>query len=143
MFITRATRHDHDDVIALLKTNDWQDDVDFKEGTVFIARDGGVIGCLRLVEVEPQTVVVDNVLVREDRRGNGIGSDMMRAAMNSRGGKLFLCCHENRIPFYERLGFSALPGGFHDAPVSVQEYWRKVDDYPTPEGHEHFFLTAR
>ncbi len=143
MFITRATRHDHNDVIALLKTNDWQDDVDFKEGSVFIARDGGVVGCLRLVEVEPQTVVVDNVLVREDRRGNGIGSDLMRGAMNSRGGKLFLCCHENRIPFYERLGFSVLPGGFHDAPVSVQEYWRKVDDYPTPEGHEHFFLTAR
>ncbi|HEV3472297.1 MAG TPA: GNAT family N-acetyltransferase [Actinomycetota bacterium] len=143
MFITRATRHDHDDVIALLRTNDWQDDVDFKEGTVFIARDGGVVGCVRLVEVEPQTVVVDNVLVLEERRGNGIGSDLMRAAMNSRGGKLYLCCHEDRIAFYERLGFSVLPGGFYDAPVSVQEYWRKVDDFPTPEGHEHFFLTMR
>ncbi len=143
MFITRATRHDHDDVIALLRTNDWQDDVDFKEGTVFIARDGGVVGCLRLVEVEPQTVVVDNVLVLEERRGNGIGSDLMRAAMNSRGGKLFLCCHEDRIAFYERLGISVLPGGFYDAPVSVQEYWRKVDDFPTPEGLEHYFLTAR
>ncbi len=143
MFITRATRHDHADVLELLKTNDWQDDIDFKEGTTFIARDGGVVGCLRLVEVAPQTVVVDNVLVHPDRRGNGIGSDLMRAAMNSRGGKLYLCCHEERIAFYERLGFTRLPNGFEDAPPEVQDYWRKVDDYPTPEGHEHFFLTAR
>lgn len=143
MFITRATRHDIEDIVALLKTNDWQDDVDFKEGTGFIARDGGVVGYVRVVEVEPQTVVVDNVLVLEERRGKGIGSDLMRAAMNSRGGKLFLCCHEERIPFYERLGFSVLPGGYYDAPKSVQEYWVKSEDWPVKEGHEHFFLTAR
>lgn len=143
MFITRATRHDSDDILTLLATNEWQDDVDFKEGTGFIARDGGVVGYVRLVEVEPQTVVVDNVLVLAEKRGSGIGSQLMQAAMNSRGGKLFLCCHEERIPFYERLGFSVLPNGYDDAPGSVQEYWRKVDDYPTEPGHVHFFMTAR
>ncbi|MDQ3962391.1 MAG: GNAT family N-acetyltransferase [Actinomycetota bacterium] len=143
MFITRATRHDFAELKELLTPPNEAPEVDPKEGTALIARDGGIIGCVRLVEVEPQTVVVDNVLVVEDRRGKGVGADLMRAAMNSRGGKLFLCCHEERIPFYERLGFSLLPGGFHDAPVSVQEYWRKVDDYPTPEGHEHFYLSAR
>lgn len=143
MFITRATRHDHADVYELLATREWDEDVDLKEGTTFIARDGGVIGCLRLIEVESNTIVIDNVLVREDKRGNGVGSQLMQAAMNSRGGKLFLCCHENRIPFYERLGFSQLPSGFDDAPETVQAYWRRVDDYPTAEGHEHFFLSAR
>ena len=143
MFITRATRHDHADIEALLSTRDWGEQVDLKEGVTFIARDGGVVGCLRLVEVAPQTVVVDNVLVHEDKRGNGIGSSLMRAAMNSRGGTLYLCCHDDRIPFYERLGFGLLPGGFDDAPGPVQDYWRRVGDYPTAPDHEHFFLRAR
>jgi predicted N-acetyltransferase YhbS len=143
MFITRATRHDKDDIRALLATREWAEDTNLDEGTAFIARDGTVIGCVRLIEVEPQTVVIDNVLVREDKRGSGIGSNLMRAAMSSRGGKLYLCCHDDRIPFYERLGFSLLVNGFEEAPVSVQDYWRKVDDYPTEPGHEHFFMTAR
>jgi N-acetylglutamate synthase-like GNAT family acetyltransferase len=141
MFITRATRHDKDDIRDLIGT--WDADVDLNEGKAFIARDGKVIGCVRVVEVEPQTVVVDSVYVDEERRGNGIGSQVMQAAMNSQGGKLFLCCHADRIAFYERLGFSLLPNGFDDAPEAVQSYWRKVDDYPTDEGHEHFFMTAR
>lgn len=143
MFITRATRHDKDDIRELLATHDWAEDTDLDEGKVFIARDGKVIGCVRMVEVEPQTVVIDSVLVLEERRGGGIGTQIMQAALNSQGGKLFLCCHEERIPFYERLGFSSLPNGFDDASEAVQAYWRKVDDYPTPEGHEHFFMTAR
>ena len=143
MFITRATRHDFPELQELLTPPEGAPPVDLKEGTAFIARDGGIIGCVRLVEVEPQTVVVDNVLVREERRAAGIGSNLMRAAMNSRGGRLFLCCHEERIPFYERLGFSLLPDGFDDAPASAQDYWRRVDDYPTEPGHEHFFMRAR
>jgi N-acetylglutamate synthase-like GNAT family acetyltransferase len=142
MFITRATRHDREDIRELLSTNEWGEDADL-EGKAFIARDGKVIGVVRAVEVEPQTVVFDSVLVLEERRGKGIGTQIMQAAMNSQGGTLYLCCHEERMPFYERLGFSLLPNGFDDAPESVQAYWRKTDDYPTPEGHEHFFMTAR
>ncbi len=142
MFITRATRHDRADIEELLATRDWGS-VDLTEGKSFIARDGKVVGHVRIIEVEPRTVVVDNVIVQEDRRGSGIGSDLMRAAMNGIGGTMYLCCHEDRIAFYRRLGFDLLPGGFHDAPASVQAYWRKVDDYPTAEGHEHFFLKAR
>ncbi|MGH2756972.1 MAG: GNAT family N-acetyltransferase [Actinomycetota bacterium] len=143
MFITRATRHDFADLQELLTPTRDAPEVDLKEGTAFVARDGGIVGCLRLVEVQPQTVVVDNVLVVEDRRGDGIGTRLVQAAMNTRGGRLFLCCHEERIAFYERLGFSLLPNGFDDAPEPVQDYWRKVRDYPTPQGHEHFFMTAR
>jgi N-acetylglutamate synthase-like GNAT family acetyltransferase len=143
MFITRATRHDADDILSLLATNDWADDFDPKKGKTYIARDGAVIGHVQMIEVEPQVVVIDQVLVLDDRRGAGVGTQLMQAAMNSLGGKLFLCCHKERIAFYERLGFELLPNGYDDAPASVQAFWREVDDYPTPEGHEHFFLTAR
>lgn len=143
MFITRATRHDKDDIRDLLATKDWASDTDLDEGKAFIARDGAVVGCVRAIEVEPQTVVLDSVLVLEAKRGNGIGTQLMQAAMNNQGGKLYLCCHEERIPFYERVGFKLLDNGFDDAPESVRAYWRKVGDYPTEEGHEHFFMTAR
>lgn len=142
MFITRGTRHDKDDIRELLATREW-DKADLNEGKSFIARDGKVIGHVRVVEVEPQVVVVDDVLVVEDRRGNGIGTDLMKAAMLAQGGTMYCCCHEDRIEFYKRLGFELLPNGFDDAPESAQHYWRKVEDYPTAPDHVHYFLKAR
>lgn len=142
MFITRGTRHDKDDIRELLATREW-DNADLNEGKSFIARDGKVIGHVRVVEVEPQVVVVDDVLVAEDRRGDGIGTDLMKAAMLAQGGTMYCCCHEDRIAFYERLGFELLPNGFDDAPESAQQYWRKVEDYPTAPDHVHYFLKAR
>lgn len=142
MFITRGTRHDKDDIRDLLATREW-DNADLNEGKSFLARDGKVIGHVRVVEVEPAVVVVDDVMVAEDRRGNGIGTDLMKAAMLAQGGTMYCCCHEDRIAFYERLGFSLLENGFDDAPASAQEYWRKVDDYPTAPDHVHYFLKAR
>lgn len=132
-----------DDIRAMYADSGWEGEIRLDGGKAFIARDGGVVGCVRMIEVEPQTIVVDSVFVPEERRGQGIGTQVMQAAMNSQGGKLFLCCHEERMPFYERLGLSLLPNGFDDAPEAVQAYWRKENDYPTSEGHEHFFMTAR
>ncbi|HEU4480352.1 MAG TPA: GNAT family N-acetyltransferase [Actinomycetota bacterium] len=140
MFITRATRHDMSDVEELLKSEGWEDH-DLREGTTFIARDGKVVGCIRVVEVAPQTLVVDDVLVREDRRGEGIGRDLMRAAMNSRGGTMYLCCHDDKIGFYEKFGFTEVAVNALLEPVS--EYFDRSGDLHPPEGHEHFYLSAR
>lgn len=141
MFITRASRRDADEIAEFYKENDWGDDLDLTKGIAFVARQGPIIGAVRLLEVEPQTLIVEDVVVAKDHRRNGIGAQLMRAAMNSRGGKLFLCCHEDVIPFYERFGFSAW--SFDDLPAPVQGYFRAAGDYPSEPGHEHFFLTAR
>jgi predicted N-acetyltransferase YhbS len=140
LFITRATRHDKPDVKELLTEHGW-DDANVDEGTVFMARDGNVVGCVKLVEVAAQTLVVDDMLVRDGRRREGIGSDLMRAAMNSRGGTMYLCCHEENIVFYERFGFAALPAP--ELPAPVIEYLERVGDYPEPEGHVHYYMKAR
>jgi len=140
MFVTRATRHDRGDLQELLESQGW-DDVDLTEGSAFIARDGAIVGCVRMVEVAPQVVVVDDVLVREGRRGEGIGRRVMQAAMNSRGGRLYLCCHPERIAFYRHLGFEEV--AIDECPAPVVRYWEKVGDHPTPPGHEHHYMKAR
>ena len=140
MFVTRATRHDKADLQAFLDAHGWTG-ANLEEGSAFIARDGAVVGCVRLIEVASGTVVVDDVLVKEGRRGEGIGRRLLQAAMNATGGTMYLSCHEENLEFYSHFGFE--PIDIEDAPVSVVDYWRKVDDYPTPEGHVHFFLKAR
>lgn len=140
MFITRATRHDRADIEELYKEYGWENE-HLDKGKAFIARDGGVVGALRLVEVEPNTLVVDGVLVKEGRREAGIGRQLMQTALNSRGGTLYLCCHDNRMRFYGHFGFEEID--VMDAPESVRKYWEEIGDWPTPPGHEHFFMKAR
>jgi N-acetylglutamate synthase-like GNAT family acetyltransferase len=141
MFITRATRRDHEDVTVLLKTHRSENLPDLTEGTAFIAREGSVVGCVRVVEVEPRTLVVDDVLVYETRRKEGIGRRLMQTAMNSRGGTLYLCCHDDVIPFYEKLGFALVP--LAETPAPVRAYWEKIGDIPTAPTHVHYFMMAR
>ncbi|MGI8706669.1 MAG: GNAT family N-acetyltransferase [Actinomycetota bacterium] len=140
MFITRATRHDRDDIRQLLAAQGWTDS-DLSEGVTYFARDGRVVGCVRLIEVEPQKVVVDDVLVEESRRGEGIGGDLMRAAMNAMGGVLYLCCHEELIVFYDGFGFSEVAS--HDLPDAVRAYLDRTGDLNPEPGHVHHFMTAR
>lgn len=140
MFITRASRHDKDEVKGLLQSAEFDTDrVD--KGTILIARSGAVVGCVRLEEMEPQTVVVDDLVVAETHRGQGIGSQLVRAAMNNRGGTLYLSCHEDARQFYPRFGFAEVD--YEDLPESVQTYMRETDTYPFTPEHPHFFMKAR
>lgn len=143
MFITRSTRHDQADRIDFFETNDW----DFHQGPLkevaFIARDGGVVGNVSLLEVDPQTSIVEDVVVDKERRGEGIGRRLMETAMNSRGGKLYLCCHPESLGFYDGFGFTEVP--FDELPERIRELM--IEDNAAPhqlaEGHVHHFLTAR
>lgn len=140
MFIQRASRHDRDDVKELIEGQGW-DSSNVAEGTTLIARAGAIAGCVRLVEVETRQVVLDDFIVREDQRGDGLGRRLMEAAMANRGGTLYVCCHDDVVGFYEKLGFAKVP--YEELPQPVQQYYEKVGDYPTAQDHEHIFLKAR
>jgi N-acetylglutamate synthase-like GNAT family acetyltransferase len=140
LFITRASRHDKADLLEFYESQDWHD-VDIDEGTFFMARDGQIVAGLRLVEVAPQTVVVEDVVVRDGRRREGIGTRLMQAAMNSRGGTLYLSTHDAERAFYLPFGFDEID--IPEAPEEVVEFWRKAGDYPTEEGHVHHYMKAR
>jgi N-acetylglutamate synthase-like GNAT family acetyltransferase len=107
VFVTRATRHDASDISDLLAAHDWGVE-EPTSGTFFVAREGAVVGCVRVWEVAPQTLVVRDVMVAAERRGEGIGAQLMQTAMNSRGGTLYLRCGEREARFFERLEFAAV-----------------------------------
>lgn len=141
MFITRATRHDYADMRELLETQGWGGS-DVTRGKSWIARDGKIVGIVRLVEVAPQTIVVDDVLVRKDRRGEGIARRLIEAAMMGLGGTLFLCCHSEDVGLYEKFGFKEVSPDTLLEPVS--DYFDEVGDLTPPAGHAvHHFMTAR
>ena len=142
MFITRATRHDKSDLEDFFKSQEWEDPI-LDRGVAFIARDGSIVGNVRLIEVETNKLVVEDVVVKEERRGEGIGAQLMQAAMNSRGGTLYLCCHPPRLRFYGDLGFEEVP--FDELPQPVAAYFDEHGDSPDKleEGHIHHFMKAR
>ena len=140
MFITRATRHDRDEIRELVEEQGWDTD-HLTEGTTLIARDGNVAGCVRLIEVALQQVVIDDFLVREDKRGQGVGAQLLKAAMNNRGGTLFLVCHEDVVRFYGKFDFSQTT--WDELPQPVKDYISRVDPHVLDAEHEHFFLKAR
>lgn len=140
MLITRATRHDKQDLESFYATNDWGDP-HLSAGVSFVAREGAIVGALTLIEIEPQTVVIEDVLVAPDRRGNGLGTQLMQTALNSRGGAMFLCCHAERLPFYQRLGFEDV--SFDQLPATVQAFMRDDNAYPFTADHVHYFMRAR
>ena len=108
MFITRASRHDRADVADFLNGQGYSGE-GVARGTLFYAREGGVVGSVRLVEAAPQQLVVHDLVVDRDRRRQGIGTSLMQAAMNSRGGVLFVRTEAGYTPFFERLGFARVP----------------------------------
>jgi GNAT superfamily N-acetyltransferase len=110
------------------------------QGETWRARDGDeVIGVLRLVDAGPDTYIED-VIVREDRRGKGIGSQMMRAAMDSRDGGFYLVCHDERIAFYQRLGYEEVAK--EELPELVAAACDSEGDLNTDHDHLHHFMAC-
>ena len=143
MFITRATRHDQADRVSFFEANEWDYHKGHLKEVSFIARDGGIVGNCTLLEVDPQTLIVEDVVVDKERRGQGIGRQLLQAAMNSRGGTLYLCTHPEEKGFYEKFGFTEVP--FDQLPEEIQQLMEADDAAPhqLDEGHVHHFLTAR
>jgi len=142
MFITRASRRDRDELREFYESQDWGV-AHVEEGVAYFAREGAITGAIRLAEAEPNVLMVDDVVVREDKRGQGIGKALVQAAMNSRGGKLFLVCHPPVRSFYEAFGFTEVD--YELLPQSIKDYVERDGDAPhqLEEGHEHVFMTAR
>lgn len=141
MFITKASRHDKSDIQEFLETEGPWRSADMDRGTGFVAREGAVVAHARLVEVAPQALIVEKVLVKTDRRRQGLGTRVMEAAMNNKGGKLYLRCEVEHVPFFEKLGFS--PTAFDELPDEVRRFHHEQGEQPGDEGLERVYMRAR
>ena len=125
MFVTRAGRHDKADLQDFIAKESGAE-VDVGEGTAMIAREGVIIGCIRLIEVEPNTLVFDNVLVAEGRDAS-IAKQLVQAALNNKGGTVYTRVDPGMATLFGDLGFAPLERA--EAPGPVTDYW---DSRPAP-----------
>jgi predicted N-acetyltransferase YhbS len=132
---------DRDAVSRILIEEGWQDGFVDVGQTWVTCKDGEVVGTARLIASSDDLVYVADVMVREDRRGSGIGSEMMREIMSSRGSaEFFLVCHPERVAFYERLGFVSEPKDSWPDPIVATSM--AEDDYDGDHDHLHNYLRA-
>ncbi len=119
MFVTRAGRHDKADLKDFIESVRGGE-VDISQGTAMIAREGAIVGCIRLIEVEPDTLVYDDVLIAPGKSAE-VGGQLIQAAMNNKGGTIYTAAPEAEVGLFAALGFAAIEPGA--APPSVAAYW--------------------
>jgi predicted GNAT family N-acyltransferase len=82
--------------------------------------DGDVVGVLRMVDL-PEHTKIGRVAVAADCRGRGIATALMRFAMNlarsSARTRFYLTSQSDKVPFYEKLGFTAFGDEFKEAGI--------------------------
>jgi len=134
----KASREDLAAIESLSRANDWGA-TGFDHGTWYVARDGvGIIGIVRVADVEPGVRYVDDALVDEQRRGAGIGTELMRHVLEERDESYYLVCHDPRIAFYERLGFELIEE--KDLPEAVRDHAHATKDLPSAPHHVHHLM---
>jgi GNAT superfamily N-acetyltransferase len=100
---------DRDAILALHREAGWR--AEQVLGEVLVARLGGAVaGAVHLLRYPPDEVLVGAIVVCERLRGRGIGAALMRGAMTGRPGRWWLECRQERIAFYERLGYAVVAG---------------------------------
>ena len=120
MFVTRAGRHDRSDLKEFIESRRGGE-ADTTEGTAMIAREGSIIGCIRLIEVDSGTLVYDDVLVDEGR-DEAVAKQLIQAAMNNKGGTIYVAVPADGTDLFTDFGFARIDPS--DAPEPVTAYWK-------------------
>ncbi len=87
-----------------------------------VAEDGtGIVG---VGQIRPHRKVPElaSLVVREDRRGQGIGGQLVRALIAQSPGTLYLFCGHDMERFYAQLGFHAV--GVKESPPALR--WKYI-----------------
>ena len=119
MFVTRAGRHDKADLKEFIEARRGGE-VDISEGTAMIAREGSIVGCIRLIEVESGSLVYDDVLIAEGR-DEAVAKQLIQAAMNNQGGTIYTAVPAAETDLFSSFGFAPIDRA--EAPGPVAEYW--------------------
>lgn len=111
-----TTRIDLDDLQRLFSQTDWTTTRTREALAVMLTNslvclavwdDERLVGFARAVTDDLYRAFLEDVVVDEAYRGQGIGAEMMRLLLVrlAHVEEITLNCHDDLIPFYERLGF--------------------------------------
>lgn len=123
MRITHARNEDAIEILDLLAQRGWDEQFDFERGTIFIAGDQEVVGCLQITALDDAIAVLDLLLVDKQRRREGIGTALVRSALTEYPQEIYVSCRQDAVRFYERFEFTLLAGGVDQAPQPVRRVW--------------------
>lgn len=119
MFVTRAGRHDRADLQEFVSAQRGEE-VDTSRGSAMIAREGAIVGCVRIVEVETNTLVYDDLLIA-NHKDRATTKQLVQAAMNNKGGSIFTAADPADEPGLFELGFTEID--FDEIPETVRSYF--------------------
>jgi N-acetylglutamate synthase-like GNAT family acetyltransferase len=105
--VREARDADHEVIRALHREAGWA--VGEVDGYVLVSEvDCEVVAAVHLHHFPHREFLVTAMVVRADRRGAGIGAELMCSAMASTPGTWWLECRHERVAFYRRLGFDVV-----------------------------------
>jgi predicted GNAT family N-acyltransferase len=104
------------ELIRLFRQTDWgkgrsREDVDrmLKHTIIHLSawHDDRLVGFARAITDTVYRAVIDDVIVDNEYRGRGIGSQLMKRLSNELSGveEVFFGCDTTEVPFYEKLGY--------------------------------------
>ena len=128
MNVVAATPADLPDILALLKASALPiAGIDQHVETTLIARDHGKIVACAAVEVHGQAGLLRSVAVEIERRGEGLGERLTKAALElarKRGVRDIYLLTTTASHFFPRFGFTAIPRAELDPALEQSEELR-------------------
>ena len=92
--------------------------IDLRWQRFLVAEDEtGIVGAAQ-IRPHDGTLELSSLVVREDQRGRGIGSQLIQVLIAQSPGTLYLFCRSQLENYYARLGFRAI--GVKEAPPSLR-----------------------
>ncbi|RCL28737.1 GNAT family N-acetyltransferase [Pseudomonas sp. AFG_SD02_1510_Pfu_092] len=76
------------------------------DAQLWVARAAGIVAGLSLSAVD-DGLWLTGLFVAPPQRGQGVAGRLLEAALAQAGGPVWLFCHPDLVPFYQRQGFSA------------------------------------
>ncbi len=112
---------------------DWRDLEPDTVHYVVLDESGAAVACLRVLrDAEPEHLdahrVVGRVVTRADRRGEGLASRLLEAALDDFGGEaMLLHAQEYIAPLYAKHGFVAFGEGYEEAGIPHISMYRAAE----------------
>jgi amino-acid N-acetyltransferase len=114
----RSARTDDQATITAMVRGARLNPMDLRWQRFLVAEDETGIVCVGQIRPHPGAPELASLVVREDRRGQGVGRQLIRALLAQSQGTLVLFCRPQLESYYAQFGFRAI--GVKEAPPSLR-----------------------